>query len=48
MSKGGKRKCVLLKIFRNYPNKVIYRGTLRGAKKRVPKSKRGQYEIHFI
>lgn len=35
----------LIKKFTNYPDKVIYEGTLRGALRRIPKAKKKQYEI---
>jgi len=37
----------LVKKFRGYPDKVIYRGTLKGCKKRIPPSKKDQFEIRL-
>ena len=42
------RKCILIKKFHEYPDKVIYQGTLRRAKDMIPPSKKDQYEIKFI
>ena len=47
MEKNKNKTCVLIKKFRGYPDKVIYEGTLRGAKKRIPPSKKAQYKIIF-
>jgi hypothetical protein len=44
---GKRRRCILIKHFEDYPDKVIYRGTLREAKKRIPPSKKGQFTIQF-
>ena len=45
---NGNRKAVLTKHFRDYPDKVIYKGTLKGCKKRIPESKKDQFTISFI
>ena len=46
MNKKEKHKKVqLVKKFRNYEDKIIYEGTLRGALKRIPDGKQNQYEI---
>ena len=47
-SKKEKGRCVLVKLFRDYPEKEIYHGTLKGAKKRIPPSKKDQFEIRFV
>lgn len=44
---NNNKTCTLIKKFRDYPDKIIYQGTLRGAKKRIPPSKKDQYEIQF-
>jgi len=46
--KNKHRKCILVKKFHEYPDKVIYQGTLRRAKDMIPPSKKDQYEIKFI
>lgn len=46
--KGKHRQVILIKKFENYEDKIIYRGTFRKAKKRIPPSKKDQYEILFI
>jgi hypothetical protein len=38
----------LVKMFRDYPDKVIYRGTLKEAKRRIPPSKKEQFRIDFF
>ena len=38
----------LVKMFRDYPDKVIYRGTLRRAKDMIPPSKKEQFRIEFF
>ena len=43
-----KKKAVLIKKFVEWPDKVIYRGTLRGCKKRIKKSQKDRFEIQFI
>lgn len=45
--KNKKKTCTLVKKYSNFPDKVVYRGTLRGAKKRIPPSRKDQYEIIF-
>lgn len=42
------RKCILVKKFSDFPDKVIYQGTLRKAKTMIPPSKKDQYEIKFV
>lgn len=46
--KDKHRQVILIKKFKNYEDKIIYRGTLRMAKKLIPPSKKDQYEIQFI
>lgn len=46
--KDKRKQVILVKKFKNYEDKIIYRGTLRMAKKRIPPSKEDQYEIIFI
>ena len=41
------KKCILIKKFKEYPDKIIYQGTLRKAKAMIPPSKKDQYEIQF-
>lgn len=48
MGKKNKGRCVLIKKFLDYPEKEIYQGTLKGAKKRIPPSKKDQFEIRFV
>jgi len=43
--KDKHEKVMLVKKFKNYEDKVIYTGTRRGAEKRIPESKKDQYEI---
>ena len=43
-----KNNCILIKKFRSFPDKVIYRGTLKGAKKRIKPSQKDRFEIRFI
>jgi len=45
MKKDKHEKVQLVKKFRNYEDKVVYTGTRRGAEKRIPKTKKDQYEI---
>lgn len=46
MPKADKnRRVKLIKKFRDYSDKVIYEGTLRGALRRIPRTKKKQYEI---
>ena len=46
MSKKERRKTVtLIKHFKEYPDKIIYQGTLRKAKTMIPLSKKEQYSI---
>jgi len=45
--KGKKAKCVLIKKNETWGDKIVYEGTLRGAKKRIPPSKKDRYEIQF-
>lgn len=42
-----KKKAVLVKKYYNFPDKVIYRGTLRGCKNRIKPSQKDRYEIVF-
>lgn len=44
----AKKKAILTKLFTDYPDKVIYKGTLKGCKKRIPESKKAQFMISFI
>lgn len=46
--KDRHRRVILIKKFKKYENKIIYRGTLRKAKKLIPPSKKDQYEIILI
>jgi len=46
--KDKDKKCRLIKMFRNFPDKTIYEGTLHQAKKRIPPSKKEQFRIEFI
>jgi len=46
--KKEKKKAILTKHFTDWPDKVIYRGTLEGCKKRIPPSKKEQFSISFI
>jgi|GEM_PF-4870771 len=49
MSKSKRKPTVILvKHFRNFPDKLIYRGNLKRAKRMIPPSKREQYEIRFL
>ena len=41
------KTATLIKKFKDYPDKIIYQGTLKGAKRRIPPSKKDQYEIQF-
>ena len=48
--KSQKKTATLIKVWDHdgfYREKVIYQGTLRGAKKRVPPSKKEQFRIEF-
>ncbi len=48
MSKKERRQTVtLIKHFREFPDKIIYQGTLREAKRRIPPSKKEQYSLVF-
>jgi len=38
---------VLVKKFHNFPDKIIYRGTLKKCKKMIPPSKKDQFEIRL-
>ena len=38
----------LVKMFSSYPDKVIYRGSLKKAKSMIPPSKKEQFRIDFI
>lgn len=46
--KDKHKQVILVKKFKNFEDKIIYRGTLRKAKKRIPLSKKDQYEIFPI
>ena len=46
--KDRHRQVILIKRFKNYEDKIIYRGTQRKARKLIPPSKKDQYEIIFI
>jgi hypothetical protein len=46
--KDKHRQVILVKKFKNFEDKIVYRGTLRKAKKLIPPSKKSQYEIYFI
>lgn len=46
--KNKHQKCILIKKFTEYPDKIIYRGTLRKAKEMIPPSKKDQFEIQFV
>lgn len=46
--KDRKRLVVLIKKFDDYPDKEIYRGTLRKAKCLIPPSKKDQYKIVYL
>ena len=46
--KKPKATVKLVKMFRDYPDKVIYRGTLKEAKRRIPPSKKEQFRIEFF
>lgn len=50
MGKKQKPKATvrLVKMFRDYPDKVIYRGNLKGAKEMIPPSKKAQFRIEFF
>ena len=48
MGNKHKKKASLIKVFNGYPDKVIYRGTLKEAKKRIPPSKKDQFRVEFI
>lgn len=48
MGKKQKPTVKLVKMFRNYPEKVIYTGNLKEAKKRIPPSKKEQFRIDFF
>jgi len=41
------KTCTLIKKFKEWPDKIIYQGTLKGAKRRIPTSKKDQYQIIF-
>jgi len=45
--KNNKKTATLIKMFRDFPDKIVYQGTLRGCKKRIPPSKKDQYKIEF-
>jgi len=47
VAEGNNKTCTLIKKFKGWPDKIIYQGTLRGAKKRIPPSKKDQYQITF-
>lgn len=48
MSKKERRKTVtLIKHFKNWPDKIIYQGTLRKAKNMIPPSKKNQFSIDY-
>jgi len=48
-AKNKKRqKCKVIKHFDGWPDKVVYTGTLREAKRRIPVSKKDQFSIEFI
>jgi len=46
--KDRHRQVILIKRFKNYEDKIVYRGTYRKAQKLIPPSKKDQYEIIFI
>jgi len=46
--KDKHKQVILVKKFKKFEDKIIYRGTLRKAKKKIPPGKKDQYEIHFI
>lgn len=50
MGKNQKRKATvkLVKMYSDYPDKVIYTGNLKEAKKRIPESKKDQFRIDFF
>ena len=41
------KTATLIKMFDGWDDKIIYQGTLKGAKKRIPPSKKDQYRIDF-
>lgn len=43
-----KKKAVLIKKYSDWPDKVVYRGTLKGCKKRIKPSQKNRFEIRFI
>ena len=48
--KNKKKTATLIKVWDHngfYREKIIYQGTLRGAKKRIPPSKKEQFRIVF-
>ena len=46
--KENHRKVQLIKKFKAYEDKVVYTGTLKGALKRIPESKKNQFEIVYL
>lgn len=44
---NNNKTATLIKMFDDYPDKIVYQGTLRGAKKRIPPSKKDQFRIEF-
>lgn len=47
VAEGNNKTCTLIKKFKDWPDKIVYQGTLKGAKKRIPPSKKDQYQITF-